>query len=147
MEEGKPFFFVLNQVDRIEPFEEWDKELQEPSAKQFQNMYRKIDVVSQFFQIGSSKIIPISANKHYGLTQLVDEIIYALPKEKQITMFRQVSNEYKSDAAGDHVKQSWLEVVGDVICDVVGAVADAVTSVFEAAHDFWEDIKPRWWPF
>lgn len=33
--EGKPFFFVLNQVDKIEPFREWDEEKHELDQNNF----------------------------------------------------------------------------------------------------------------
>lgn len=51
IEEGKPFFFVLNQVDKIEPFREWDIEKSEPSARQFQNIHKKIDDISTFLML------------------------------------------------------------------------------------------------
>lgn len=79
--EGKPFFIVLNQVDKIESFREWDESKHEPGSKQFQNIHRKVDEVATFFNIPSSKVIPISANEKYNLTKLVDELIRALPKE------------------------------------------------------------------
>ena len=46
IDEGKPFFFVLNQVDKIEPFREWNEEKHEPGVNQFKNIHRKIDKFS-----------------------------------------------------------------------------------------------------
>ncbi len=131
IDQDKPFFFVLNQVDKIEPFREWDVDMHEPGPKQFQNIHRKVDDVAQFFGIGSSKIIPVSANEKYNLTKLVDEIVYALPKDKKVTFFKEVSNEFRSEAAGEHVKRSFIEVIGDTICDTIDAVGNVVEKIAE----------------
>ena len=65
--EGKPFFFVLNQVDKIEPFREWDEERHQPGPRQFQNIHRKVDDVARFFNVAASQVIPVSANEKYNL--------------------------------------------------------------------------------
>lgn len=135
IEEGKPFFFVLNQVDKIEPFREWDEEKHEPGPKQFQNIYRKIDDVAKFFDVASTKIIPVSANEKYNLTKLVDEFVRALPPEKKITVFRAVNNEFKSKATGEHVKKSFLEVVGDVVCTTIETAGRVVEKVIDKVGD------------
>lgn len=153
VEQGKPFFMVLNQVDKIEPFKEWNEETNEPGAKQFQNIYRKIEAVATQFNLPASKVIPVSANEKYNLTKLVDEIIFALPKEKNITLFKAVNNEFKSAAAGEHVKRSWLEIISDTITTVVDRAADAVEAVADVLGDIKDvvdDIKDTlfwWWPF
>ena len=38
---GAPFFIVLNQVDKIEPFREWDYESRQPSPKQSKSIEEK----------------------------------------------------------------------------------------------------------
>lgn len=149
IDDGKPFFFVLNQVDKIEPFREWNEETHEPGARQFQNIYRKIDDVAKFFDIAPSRVIPVSANEKYNLTKLVDEFVRALPAEKKITVFRAVSEEFQSKATGDHVKKSFLDVVESVVCkglDVVEsvgcAVIDTIGKIAEKTGDFFDSINP-----
>ena len=88
IEEGKVFFFVLNQVDKIAPFREWDLNKREPGPNQLQNMYRKVTHLSNIFGISKSKIISVSAEEKYNITKLFDEIVFALPKEKKITLFK-----------------------------------------------------------
>lgn len=131
IEEGKPFFFVLNQVDKIEPFREWDEDKHEPGPKQFQNIHRKVDDVAKFFDVAPSKVIPVSANEKYNLTKLVDEFVRALPAEKKITVFRAVNEEFQSKATGEHVKKSFLEVVGDVVCTTIETVGNVVCTVLD----------------
>ena len=150
IEQGKPFFMVLNQVDKIEPWREWNDSTHEPGPRQFQNVHRKIETVANQFNLPASKIIPVSANEKYNLTKLVDEIIFALPKEKNITLFRAVDKEFQSVAAGEHVKKGFLEIVADTITTVVDRVADTVETVVETVRDVknWiDDHLLRWWPF
>jgi len=149
IDEGKPFFFVLNQVDKIEPFREWDEEKHEPGPRQFVNIQKKIDDVAKFFDIPVSKVVSVSANEKYNLTRLVDEFVRALPAEKKITVFRAVNEEFQSKATGEHVKRSFLEVVEDVVCEVVDGVSriiDDVKQTIQNVRDKWEEIKPWWWP-
>ncbi len=134
LDQGKPFFFVLNQVDKIEPFREWNEDKHEPGANQFQNIDRKVQMVASFFDVPSSKIIPVSANEKYNLVKLVDEIVYALPKEKKITVYNQVSEEFQSEATGEHVRKSFL-----------GAVAEVVETVVEVVETILDIFNPFNW--
>lgn len=152
--QGKPFFFVLNQVDKVEPFRQWNEKAHEPGPVQAQNIQRKVDAVAVQFGLPASKVIPVSAGERYNLVKLVDEIVFALPKEKNITVFKAVDNEFRSAAAGEHVKRSALEVIGDVIGNVIGTVVDGVVEVVHVVADvvdniksFFDDLKPWWWPF
>ncbi len=131
LDQGKPFFMVINQVDKIEPFREWNEEKHEPGPKQFLNIDRKIAAIADQFGLAKSKLIPVSANEKYNLTILVDEIVYALPKEKNITVFKAVNNEFRSAAAGEHVKRGFLDILSDVVDTVIDKVADKVTSFIE----------------
>ncbi len=142
IEEGKPFFFVLNQVDKIEPFREWNEEKQEPGPKQFQNIHRKIDDIARFFDIAPSRIIPVSANEKYNLTKLVDEFVRALPSEKKITVFKSVNQEFQSKATGEHVKRSFLEVVENVVTTAIETVGSVVETVVGSLGDFIFDHIP-----
>lgn len=131
LDQGKPFFMVINQVDKIEPFREWNEEEHEPGPKQFLNIDRKIAAIADQFGLAKSKLIPVSANEKYNLTILVDEIVYALPKEKNITVFKAVNNEFRSAAAGEHVKRGFLDILSDVVDTVIDKVADKVTGFIE----------------
>lgn len=135
IDEGKPFFFVLNQVDKIEPFRDWNEDKHEPGAKQFQNIYRKVDDVARFFDVAPSRVIPVSANEKYNLTKLVDEFVRALPAEKKVTVFRAVNEEFQSKATGEHVKKSFGEVVLGTIEKVVDKGLDLVEKIGEKIID------------
>lgn len=131
IDEGKAFFFVLNQVDKIEPFREWNEEKHEPGSKQFQNIHRKVDDVARFFGVAASKVIPVSANERFNLTKLVDEIVFALPKDKKVTFFKEVNEDFKSESSGEHVKKSFMEVVGDVVGTAIEKAGDVIVTTVE----------------
>lgn len=141
IDQDKPFFFVVNQVDKIEPFREWDETKHEPGPNQFQNIHKKVDAIADQFSVPSSLVIPISAGEKYNLTKLVDEIVFALPKEKNITLFKSVSDEFKSKQAAEHVKKGLAEIVCETIVTVVDKVIDFGHEVME-----WMDKHAAWWP-
>lgn len=140
IDQDKPFFFVLNQVDKIEPFREWNEEMHEPGSKQYQNIHRKADDVAAFFGVASSIIVPVSANEKYNLTKLVDEMIYALPKEKKITVFSQVDERFQSREAEVEVKKSLLEVVSETVGKVVEKTGEVVVKLLDNAKERLGDL-------
>lgn len=148
VDEGKPFFIVLNQVDKIEPFREWDEEGHKPGTTQFENMYRKIDDVAEVFDVAPSKVIPVSANEKYNLTVLVDEFIRALPLKKKAIVFNAVKEEHQSPETKKQVQDATLQFIFGLAGAVVGAVKEIViakinTSVAqtEAPSNFLGKLK------
>lgn len=146
LEQGKPFFFVINQVDKIEPYREWNDEKHEPGPQQFQNIHKKIHSVSEQFSFPASKVVPVSASERYNLAQLVDEVVFALPKEKTVTMFRAVDDAFKSETAEKQVKKNFLEIVGDVIQGVAEGAKELVKDVVFDAGVWLINHLPWWWP-
>ena len=140
IKEGKPFFFVLNQVDKIEPLREWDIEKHIPGLKQFQNINAKVLDVARFFEVPASRIIYVSASEKYNLTELVNEIVFALPKERKITFFKEVNTDFQSEVAGEHVKKSFLDVVGDIVVDVLEVAGDTLVKVKDSIGEAAEEI-------
>ena len=106
LKQGKPFFFVLNQVDKIEPFREWDIEEHKPGIKQAKNIDSKVQEVARYFNVATSKIIPVSANENYNLVQLVDEIVFSLPPEKLVTFAKNINEKLVSNKAKQHIQKS-----------------------------------------
>lgn len=144
IEGGKPFFFVLNQIDKIEPFREWDEKKKEPGPTQFRNIQRKVDDLARIFDVAPSKVISVSANEKYNLIKLVDEIIRALPKEKRITTFRAVDENLQSEETKEHVKQSWWDVVIETVNNVVEVVIDKGLDILSKKL---EPIFNKFFPF
>jgi len=93
IQQGKPFFFVLNQVDKIEPFREWDFEGRKPGVNQLSNIDQKTEAVAQAFKHPKTKILSVSASEKYNLVNLVDSIVYNLPGIKRVTLYHKVPKE------------------------------------------------------
>lgn len=141
---NSPFFFIVNQVDKIEPFREWDVENREPGPQQNKNISNKIKVLSTQFDYPPSKFIAVSAAEQYNLTTLVNEIVYALPKEKQVSFYREVADEHKSDGTDKHVTNSFVDSVFEFVETVVAVVKDSLIEVInEVAVPAIKDFLKR----
>jgi small GTP-binding protein len=134
IDEGKPFFFVLNQVDKIEPFKEWNEIERRPGVNQFYNIDKKVDAVSRVFDCPKGWVIAVSANEKYNLDVLVDTFIFALPREQKFTVGRNVMAENVSVAARKVIENSWW----DTVKEVVGEVWEGVK---EVGAVIWEGVK------
>lgn len=79
-----PIYFALNQVDKIEPFREWNVDLCLPGSKQALNIQAKIDNVASIFHTAANMIIPVSATEKYNLSALITTLLNALPANQAI---------------------------------------------------------------
>ena len=115
---------ILNQVDKIEPFREWDIKNHKPSQKQADNIKNKITEEAKYFDIANSKVIPVSANEKYNLVTLVDEIVFSLPAEKIITLAKSIDKEFISEKAKGYIKSSSANYIMSVAASgaSIGAV-------------------------
>jgi len=131
---GKPFFVVLNQVDKIEPFREWDEKACQPGSRQVANIKEKCRVVAGFFGLPLGQVLAVSAAEKYGLVELVDAIIHVLPAEKRVSVLREVQREYRSEKARRDAERGILDVIlevaGKALSKAVDWVAGKIASVF-----------------
>lgn len=130
IDKGKPFFVVLNQVDKIEPFREWDEERHCPGLKQAANIEAKRRYVSDRFGLPLSQVLAVSANERYCLSDLVDELIHALPNEQKLIVLDKVEQEHRTETAKAEAERGWVNVawekVKEVVSTVVGVVVEKV---------------------
>jgi predicted GTPase len=120
-EQQFPLFFVVNQVDRIEPFRDWNTDKHHPSSNQRVNIEAKIDTIAHTFNYPRFQIIPVSAKEKWNLGNLIDTIASSLPKEKRIGFAGGVTEDARSPVVFDGwVKATWEDVVGDVVYKVTG---------------------------
>ncbi len=132
MEAGKPFFIVLNQIDKIEPFREWDEQARQPGPRQAANIEEKRRSVAGFFGLPLDQVITVSANERYGLVELVDKVIHALPREKRVSVLREVQEEYRSETAKEQAKDGFFDTVVDVVIDVLPLIPPGFKAVTKA---------------
>ncbi|MBM94521.1 MAG: GTP-binding protein [Oceanospirillaceae bacterium] len=138
IDKGKPFFVVLNQVDKIEPYREWDVSQRCPGVTQFHNIEKKRAYVANAFGLPQSQVLAVSADERYGLVELVDELIHALPNDKKHIVIDQVEEEHRSQQAKEEAWSGFVDTVVEVIGGVVGKVVDVVVDrVFGPIRSFF----------
>lgn len=96
---GKPFIAVINQVDKIEPFREWSEAERRPGTRQAKNIEAKRHQISGLFDLPLSQVLAISANERYGLVELVDSIVHALPNDKKMVVLDKIKAAEEADIA------------------------------------------------
>lgn len=93
-EKNAPIYFALNQVDKIEPFREWDVDTCQPGPKQAQNIKAKVENVVAIFKTASNMVIPVSAVERYNLSELIAALLNSLPAEKSIIVSDQIMKKW-----------------------------------------------------
>lgn len=134
---GKPFFVVLNQVDKIEPFREWDEKARQPGSRQAANIKEKCRVVAGFFGLPLGQVLAVSAAEKYGLVELVDDIIHVLPAEKRVSVLREVQREYRSEKARGDAERGIVDVILEVAGKALSKAVDWVAGKIGSALRGW----------
>jgi predicted GTPase len=119
IQQGKPFFFIISQVDKIEPCREWNSAENKPSTQQQNNIIAKCKSIASKFACSESLIIPVSAQEKFNLNYLVQQIIFELPKEKRHTVYREIPQEYHDQNTDAVVEKSFIETIGEIIDGVI----------------------------
>jgi small GTP-binding protein len=117
MDKGKPFAVAVNQVDKIEPFREWDEANCKPGSTQEGNIAKKIIYVAkQFGDLPTSQVIPVSANEKYNLDKLILTLVDKLPANKKfITMNNMDEKLQEREEIKKEKANSFMEVVHEII--------------------------------
>ena len=146
IQQGKPFYFVLNQVDKIEPYREWDENGHKPGVNQFSNIDAKIDDVVKIFQHPKTQIVAVSANEKYNLVNLMDSIVYSLPGTKRVTLYHKVPIENRSDkqeaSAREGLSDEVRKIIREELGDKAAVEADEIFKINPALlKGLWEGAK------
>jgi len=120
LEQGKPFIIVLNQVDKVHPYREWDIQNCKPGQEQQNNINAKIKLVAENFDIDSKNVVPVSCTDEYNLITLVETITYAIPKQKKVTFLNAVKDENRSEKSKEEAKRGFFEWLGETIGEWIG---------------------------
>ncbi len=150
LDQDKPFFFVASQADKIDPCREWNDATHEPGPVQHQNIEKKMIYIASQFGVPRSKVVPVSAVEKYNLVELMTEIVFALPKEKKITVLRAVNEEVRSESAVQDAKAGFIDTL-EYLADSAALdfqvglmnIGDAISNAKNSISAwFWS-----WWPF
>jgi small GTP-binding protein len=150
-----PIIFVINQCDKIDPVDNWNRRENEPGAKQKINLELKRAQLSRLFKLdakqSASRVVLVAADRHFGLQDLLLSIIESVPRHIRPSILNQASPEAVSKesvaatetavqeelvealalgglpgAIAFGVKGAALGAIGGPIGVVVGAAAGAI---------------------
>jgi len=144
-----PVVFAITQVDKIEPYREWDLKNNKPGETQLANLDRKRIDIADRFEILPNLIIPISSTDKYNLEQLVAKIIEVLPNEKKSSFAREAKDENISEETYEKAEKGTWDAIKEQFSDVWDSVKDSVADVIIATapkliEKGLEFIKNKW---
>lgn len=110
--------FVLNQVDKLEPSHEWDRESQHPSLKQSGNIYaRRVAVRSTFFP--THPVCAVSVKTNWGMAAMVETLFQCLPPKASSPLSARLQPDWRSVAIDNRAQDDFAQSVGDVLDSVI----------------------------
>ncbi|WP_433587486.1 GTPase [Providencia alcalifaciens] len=144
----KKTVFVLNQIDKIEPFREWDIEHNQPSLNQLTNIRKKEAYLIERFGFTEHPVISVSANEKYNISKLVEAMVRALPKEAKSGVVAQVKNDVKTTKIVEEAKGGFEETVDEALDDIIDHyLPKPIASVAKAAKKLVVSTVKKVWNF
>ena len=92
-----PVFFVVNQVDKIEPYREWNVEGHCPGSTQEERIKKRVEYVACSFGVAPADVIPVSANERYNLMYLVNTMLARLDPVKALKQAPVIIDDYTNN--------------------------------------------------
>ncbi|AJJ05469.1 GTPase family protein [Yersinia pseudotuberculosis] len=142
-----PVLWILNQVDKTEPAEQWNWSSAQPSAIQIGHIVQKKKAVARQMGITESSILPVSVKGRYHLPRLVEAIITRLPKQARSPLVPHLQMGYHTPRIISHARSGFGDAVVDVIERIVEmaplpqiarrALQALTHTVAKAAHSAW----------
>ncbi|GKV80670.1 50S ribosome-binding GTPase [Pectobacterium versatile] len=142
-----PILWLLNQVDKIEPSEEWHWASAQPSSRQREHMAQKQAVIGQQLGIVAENILPLSVKGRYQLGKMVEAMITLLPKQARSPVIPHLRAEHQTDSAVQQARAGFSDTVVSAVDWVIDhsplpqvakQVLHGVThSVARAANAVW----------
>ncbi|NTZ39813.1 GTP-binding protein [Enterobacter sp. JMULE2] len=141
--------FVLNQVDKIEPSDQWDKDKRSPSAAQLVTIEKKGNYVKERFGFTQHPVIPISANKQYNLVELVETMIRALPDRAKSGAASQLNDDLKTDDVKSDAKGGFGNVIGELVDTAIDVLPlpESAKALIRKSKDFVVESAKKVWDY
>ena len=117
-----PVLFVINQVDKINPLFDWDRDNHIPGKEQEKNIQLKILEISKTFDVPPSRIQTASAEEKYNLTAVMDAIVDIVPKEKKFAFTREATESVVTEKAAKAGEKG----IWDTVKEMAGKAWDSV---------------------
>lgn len=142
---GKPFVVAVSQVDKIEPFREWDEIKHLPGPTQEGNIAKKLNYVAQQFgDLKVSQVVAVSANENYNLSNLMLQLIKALPADKRYQTIRNMDEKLQQHEKVKKEKNSaFIDTVFKIIevLPILDSVKRNGKELLSKAREFISDAE------
>lgn len=111
--------FVINQADKVEPSDEWNRDTNRPSSEQRESLERKeVDIYSRLFEPNNG-CIAVSTKRKFNIDLLVKKMILKLPKRSKAAVYSTLREENKTEEVKKESKKGFTEAVKDVLDSVI----------------------------
>jgi small GTP-binding protein len=141
----KPFAVAVSQVDKIEPFREWDEIKHLPGPTQEGNIAKKLNYVAQQFgDLKVSQVVAVSANENYNLSNLMLQLIKALPADKRYQTIRNMDEKLQQHEEVKKEKNSaFIDTVFKIIevLPILDSVKRNGKELLSKAREFISDAE------
>ena len=131
-----PVIFVINQVDKIEPILDestgmgfWDVEKNQPKPEKELNINKKINEISKAFGVSTQYIQTASATRNYNIVETMEKIIEILPNGKKYSLYREASQNIKTEKMEDAAEKGIWDSIKDWAGDAWDTVKDIAVEV------------------
>nr|WP_302824651.1 GTPase [Hafnia alvei] len=142
-----PVLWILNQVDKTEPAEQWNWPSAQPSALQAERITQKQHAVARQLDIPEADILPVSVRGRYRLSRLVEMMITRLPKQARSPLVPHLRDGYRTETVISTARSSF----GDAVVEVIDAVIDlaplpqvARTALLAVTHTVARAARSLW---
>lgn len=130
---GVPILFVINQIDKIDPMQEWNLATRQPGPQQVRNISLKLNIVTGLFNLDVDQICAVSAVGNHGLVTLVEKIVRSLPHEKKWGFTREAAPEHVSTRTRIESEKGLWETIKTAVVNVCQEGAKQVLSYLSNA--------------
>lgn len=145
IDKGKPFAVAVNQIDKIEPFREWDVKNCKPGPTQEGNIAKKIIyVANQFGDLPASQVIPVSANENYNLNSLILKLIEKLPANKKFITINNIDERIQENEKIKEEKSNAFMIVLKEVIDFL-PVPEATKKIGKKVLDLGSKFASKAW--
>ncbi|MFJ5320530.1 GTPase family protein [Pectobacterium parvum] len=124
-----PVLFVINQVDKIEPLLDWDRENNKPMESKEFNIQKKVIEISNAFGVPTTYVQTASVAQNYNVIETMEKIIEILPNEKKFSMYREATEAIKTEKMAESAEMGIWESVKEFAGDAWDTVKDVAKEV------------------
>ncbi|EGT3582281.1 TPA: 50S ribosome-binding GTPase [Klebsiella quasipneumoniae] len=117
-----PVLWLLNQVDKTEPAEQWNRASAQPSALQAEHIVLKRQAVARQLPVAADEILSISVKGRYQLAKVVEAMITRLPKQARSPLVPHLHSAYRTAYTTSTARDSFAELVAGTVDHVIDLI-------------------------